>query len=74
MEIELGTSCLVVQCLNQLYSLYILIIRGPCIVVYAHNKTNEMHQFLKFIFGINLYMFRTVSLSLIRSLTLYTQQ
>ena len=37
-------------------------------------KTNEMHQFLKFIFGIELYMFRTVSLSIIRSLALYTQQ
>jgi len=33
-----------------------------------------MHQFLKFIFGIELYMFRTVSVSIIRSLTLYTQQ
>ena len=33
-----------------------------------------MHQFLKFIFGIKLYMFRTVSLSIIRSLALYTQQ
>ena len=33
-----------------------------------------MHQFLKFIFGIELYMFRIVSLSIIRSLTLYTQQ
>jgi len=26
-----------------------------------------MHQFLKFIFGIKLYMFRTVPLSIIRS-------
>jgi len=33
-----------------------------------------MHQFLKFIFGIELYIFRTVSLSIIRSLVLYTQQ
>jgi len=33
-----------------------------------------MHQFLKFIFGIELYVFRTVSLSIIRSLVLYTQQ
>ena len=31
-----------------------------------------MHRFLKFIFGIELYMFRTVSLSIIRSLALYT--
>ena len=33
-----------------------------------------MHQFLKFILEIKLYMFRTVSLSIIRSLALYTQQ
>jgi len=33
-----------------------------------------MHKFLKFIFGINFYMFRTVPLSVIRSLALYTQQ
>ena len=33
-----------------------------------------MRQFLKFIFGIKLYMFRTVSLSIIRSFLLYTQQ
>jgi len=38
------------------------------------NKTNEKHQFLKFIFGMELYMFRTVSLPIIRSLALYTQQ
>ena len=33
-----------------------------------------MYLFLKFIFGIELYMFRTVSLYIIRSLALYTQQ
>ena len=33
-----------------------------------------MHLFLKFIFGIKLYMFQTVSLSIIRSFSLYTQQ
>jgi len=33
-----------------------------------------MHQFLKFIFGIKLYMFRTVLLSFITSFSLYTQQ
>ena len=33
-----------------------------------------MHQFLKFIFEIELYMFQTVSLSIIRSPVLYTQQ
>jgi len=40
----------------------------------ACGKTNEMHYFLKFIFGIDLYMFRTVSVSIIRSLALHTQQ
>jgi hypothetical protein len=44
------------------------------IMVYSYNKTNEMHQFLSFVFGIELYMFRTVSLSIIRGLALYTQQ
>jgi len=39
----------------------------------SYNKTNKMHSFLKFIFGIELYMFRTVSQS-ITSLALYTQQ
>jgi hypothetical protein len=33
-----------------------------------------MHGFLKFIFGMKLYMFRTVPLSNISSLSLYTQQ
>ena len=33
-----------------------------------------MHYFLIFIFGIKLYMFRTVPLSIIRSFSLYTQQ
>ena len=33
-----------------------------------------MYQFLKFIFGIKFYMFRTVPLSIIRSFSLYTQQ
>jgi len=33
-----------------------------------------MHQFLKFIFGIKLYVFRKVPLSIIRSFSLYTQQ
>ena len=32
----------------------ILTFRGPCIVIYY--KTNKMHQFLKFIFGIELYI------------------
>jgi len=33
-----------------------------------------MHKFLKFIFGIKLYMFRTFPLSIIMSFSLYTQQ
>ena len=33
-----------------------------------------MHKFLKFIFGIKLYMFRTVPLYIIRRFSLYTQQ
>jgi hypothetical protein len=33
-----------------------------------------MQKFLKFILGMKLYMFRTVSLSIIRSFSLYTQQ
>jgi len=33
-----------------------------------------MHQFLKFIFGIELYTFRIGFLYIIRSLVLYTQQ
>jgi len=41
--------------------------------MYSYNKTNKMHQFPKFIFGIELYMFRTGFLSIIRSLVLYTQ-
>jgi len=44
------------------------------IVIYSYNETNEMHLFLKFILGIELYMFRTVSRSIIRSLALYIQQ
>ena len=31
-----------------------------------------MHQFLKFMFGMKLYMFRKVPLSIIRSFSLYT--
>ena len=33
-----------------------------------------MHYFLKFIFGIKIYMFRTAPLSTIRSFSLYAQQ
>jgi hypothetical protein len=40
----------------------------------SYNKTNHMHWFLKFIFGMKLYTFRSVPLSTIRSFSLYTQQ
>jgi len=41
--------------------------------LYSCNKTNEMRQFLKFIFGIELYMFQRGFLSIVRSLsTVYT--
>jgi len=40
----------------------------------SYNKPNEMHSFLKFIFGIELCMFQTGVLSIIGSLVLYTQQ
>jgi len=43
-------------------------------MIYSYNETNKMHKFLKFILGIGLFMFWTVSLSIIRSLVLYTQQ
>jgi len=33
-----------------------------------------MHEFLEFIFGIKLYMLRTVPPSIVRSFSLYTQQ
>jgi len=47
---------------------------GTKVHKYSFNKTNEKHKFFKFIFGIKLYMFRAVSLSIIRSLALYIQQ
>jgi hypothetical protein len=40
---------------------------------FPYDKTNWMHQFLKFILEMKLYMFRTVPLS-IMSYSLYTQQ
>ena len=40
-----------------------------------YSKTNQMHQCLRFIlFGVTLYMFRTVFPSIIRSSRLYIQQ
>jgi hypothetical protein len=53
-----------------------LTFKWPCIVINSYNKTNQMHKLLKFIFGIKLYMFRTVPRSIVRSFSLYeyTQQ
>jgi len=39
-----------------------------------YDKTNQMHEFLKYILGMKLYMFRTVPLSIIRSFSQYTRQ
>ena len=48
---------------------------GPCIIIYFYNKTNQMHNISNlFYFGTTLYMFRTVSPSIIRSLKLYIQR
>ena len=47
---------------------------GPCIVIYFYSKTNQMRNISNlFYFGTTLYMFRTVSPSIIRSLRLYIQ-
>jgi hypothetical protein len=46
----------------------------PSMLINSYNKTNQMHQFLKFILGMKLYIFRTVPLSIISSFSLYTQQ
>jgi len=43
-------------------------------VTYPYNKTNEMHWFLKFVLATELYVFRTVCLSITWSLALYPQQ
>jgi hypothetical protein len=47
---------------------------GPCIVIYFYSKTNEMHQFLKFIlFCSSTLHVSEVFPSIIRSLRLYIQ-
>jgi len=47
---------------------------GPCIVIYFYSKINQMHNISNlFYFGITLFMFQTVSPSIIRSLRLYIQ-
>jgi len=53
---------------------FILTFVGPCIVIYFYSKTNQMYNISDlFYFGTTLYMFRRVSLSIIRSLRLYIQ-
>jgi len=47
---------------------------GPCIVIYSYSKTNQMRNISNlFYFGTTLYMFRTLSPSIIRSLKLCIQ-
>ena len=45
---------------------------GPYIIIYFYSKSNQMQNISNlFYFGTTLYMFRTVSPSIIRSLRLY---
>ena len=47
---------------------------GLCIIIYFYSKTNQMHNISNlFYFGTTLYMFRTVSPSIIGNLRLYIQ-
>jgi hypothetical protein len=48
--------------------MYLLMFIGPCIVIYYYSKTNEMHQFLKFI----LFCCSTIHVS--DSLSIYNQE
>jgi hypothetical protein len=47
---------------------------GQCILICSYNKNQRDVQISQIIFGIELYMFRTGFLSIIRSLVLYTHQ
>jgi len=51
-----------------------LAFRGPCIVIYSYNKNQRDVLISQIYFGIELYMFRTGLLSIIRNLVLYAQQ
>ena len=52
---------------------YLLFV-GPCILIYFHSKTNQMHNISNlFYFETTLYMFQRVPPSIIRSLRLYIQ-
>jgi len=56
----------------------LILLLTTCAVIFNSDTSvlitipNQMHYFIKFIFGIKLYMFRTVPLSIIRSFSLYT--
>jgi hypothetical protein len=72
-------SCIETGCVDVVNALtsfiWILTFIGPCIVIYFYSKTNQMLNISNlFYFGTTLYMFRTVSPSIIRSLRLYIQQ
>ena len=59
---------------NPCLSVERLVFVGTCIVIYFYSKTKKMHNISNlFYFGTTLYMFRTVSLSINRSLRLYIQ-
>jgi len=46
----------------------------PCILIHFYSKTNQMHNISNlFYFVTTLYMFQTVSPSIIKSLRLYIQ-
>jgi hypothetical protein len=71
-----NSPLLVVIILNQINSVHALSI-GLIhfnIMAYSYNKNQRDALYLKFIFGIELYMFRTGLLFIIRSLVPYTQQ
>jgi len=52
---------------------YVPWLQGGCQDRLAGSASIGLYKFLKLIFGIRLYMFRTVPLSIIRSFSLYTQ-
>jgi hypothetical protein len=71
----MSVLCCVRRCANLKCNKYVrLTFVGPYIVIYFYSKTYQMHNISNlFYFGTTLYMFRTVSPSIIRSLRLYIQ-
>jgi len=48
---------------------------GPCIVIYFYSKTNQMHQYLKFIyFGLTLNVSEAISFHHQESKTVHTDR